>query len=153
MAAPAESPRRRVLVFLTCVLAMAILTFVGVAAVVVRSQGPGARPGTESIRLLALVAGFAALGTAFFLAPRAAGGAGPAPSTSPAAVHVSAFRALVVSEAGAVFGFVGTYLTNRLEIVLILGAGALAANFLWILPQGLRRLAEVEAQPAGTGAA
>ena len=152
MAASGDSPARRGLIFLAFIVSVAIVIYVGVGSYVALSQRPGLRPGTDGIRLFFLVAGFACLAGAFLAAPRSRDGAATAPALPPGAIRLRFFRALVLSSAGAIFGLVGTFITSRVELVLILGVGALAVNLLWALPQALRLLGEAEAPTTAGGA-
>jgi hypothetical protein len=152
MSASGANPARRGLIFLAFVISVAIVIYVGIGSFVALSQRSGARPGTDGIRLFFLVAGFALLAGAFLAAPRSRDEAAPTSPLPPGAIRLRFFRALMLSCAGAIFGLVGTFITNRVELVLILGVGALVVNLLWALPQALRLLGEAEA-PTTAGSA
>jgi hypothetical protein len=144
--------RRRRLAFLGFVLTVAIVLYVGIAALVTRGGSGEVRPGLDGFGTYALVAGFACLAGALFLAPRERAAGFGTPLPTPAAVHARAFLALVVSEAGAICGLVGTFATRELRIVLLLAAGAIAVDLLWILPEALRLMEAAERGQSPEGA-
>lgn len=146
------SAQRRSLAFLGFVLTVSIVLYVVIAALATRGRSGEARPELEGFGTYALVAGFACLAGALFLAPRERAAGFGASLPTPAAVRARAFLALVVSEAGAIFGLVGTFATTQLRIVLLLAAGAIAADLLWILPQALRLMEAAERGQGSEGA-
>ncbi len=132
------SPQKRAFVFLGAVLSFSIVIYVAIGLLVTVGSGKSARPGTEAFGTFLLCTGFVFLVVALLLAPRERPNAGDRPPMTPSDVRGRGWIALMVSEAAAVVGFAGTFITMRPVLVLLLGAGAIAANLFWILPQGAR---------------
>ena len=147
------SAQRRSFAFLGFVLVVSIVVYAAVAALFTQGGSREAPPGLEGFGTFALLAGFACLAGALFLAPRERRDAPWARPLTAAAARGRGFLALVLSEAGAVFGLVGTLATVQLRIVLILAAGAIAADLLWILPRALRVIEAAEHRKGAEGAA
>ena len=144
MAASVGSPRRKGLVFLSLSVCLSIVFFIGIGAFIGTGQRSGPRPGTDGIGLFLLVAGLACLAAAWFVAPSSQGERPTATSLATGTVMGKAFRAVMAANGSAVFGLVGSLMTGRPILVLVLGGGALAVILLWIVPQGGRLLDELE---------
>lgn len=132
------SPQKRGFVFLGSVLTVSIVIYAAIGLLVTVGKGQAARPGTEALGAFLLCAGFLCVVAALFIAPRGRPDASGLPPMTPSAVRGRGFVALLISETGAVLGFVGTFVTMRPVFVLLLGLGAIAANVYWIVPQGAR---------------
>jgi hypothetical protein len=144
MAASGASPRRRNLAFLSIAISVAIVFFIGFGSFMALTRGPSDQSGTEAFGLFVFVAGFACLAGAFLLAPRGGTEVAQGPRITSDAVVTRAFRAMLLSTWGAFLGLMGTFMTSRPSLVLVLGAGALAAIQLWIVPRGGRLLDDLE---------
>lgn len=131
-------PQKRAFVFLGAVMSFSIVTYVAIGLLVTVGSGKAARPGTESLGTSLLGAGFLCVVVALLLAPRERPETAGRPPMTPSEVRSRGFMALIVSEMGAILGFAGTFLTARPVLVLLLGAGAIAANVFWIVPRCAR---------------
>ena len=132
------SAQKRGFLFLGTILSFSIVIYIAIATLVTSGRGMDVQSGMQGVGEFFLVAGFLCIAIALFVAPRERQDGNGGVAMTAARVRGKGFLALVISEMGAVFGLVGTFVTSRLSVVLVLGLGAIAANLFWIVPQAVR---------------